>query len=102
VTNTSNRAAKAVSLRNPLPPGFVIARLSKGAKFTKATNTWSLGNIAAGQSKTVSVKLRIDRAATGSKCVSGRATANNADPATGRSCTRILVVAGVSNVPVTG
>lgn len=102
VTNTSDRTARAVSLRNPLPSGFVIAKLGKGAKFTKATNTWSLGNIAAGQSKTVSVTLRIDRAAKGSKCVSGRATANNADPASGRSCTRILVVAGVSNVPVTG
>ena len=102
VTNTSGHTAKAVNLRSPLPSGLVIARLSKGAKFTKATNTWSLGNIAAGGSKTVSVKLRIDRNAKGSKCVSGRATANNADPASGRSCTRILAVAGVSNIPVTG
>jgi uncharacterized repeat protein (TIGR01451 family) len=102
VTNTSGQTATSVTLRNPIPAGFVIAQRTMGARLAKATNTWSFGDLAAGTSTTVTVKLRVDRAARGSKCVTGRATAANADPADGRSCTRILRVAGVTRVPVTG
>ena len=102
VTNTSGRTAKSVVLRNPLPGGVAIASRSKGARFSKATNTWSFGNIAPSASRTVSVRLRLDRDARGSKCLTGTATAVNASPATGRRCTTVLRVAGVAVAPVTG
>ncbi len=102
VTNTSPNTALGVVLRNPLPGGLTLAQRIKGARLSKATNTWTFGDMAAGASRTVSVRLRVDRSIQGLRCLSGVAVASNAPRVNGRACTRILAVAGVSRVPVTG
>lgn len=102
VRNTSTRTAKDVKLNNPLPSGFAVASLSRGVRFAKATNTWSLGNIAVGASKSVTVRLRLSSDISGKRCLTGFATASNASRANGARCTNVLAVAGVSLIPVTG
>ncbi len=103
VTNRGTGDALDVVLRDVLPRSFSVFRNARGASVSKGAVRWSIGTLAPGQSRTVSATFRIDRSATGRRCNTAIATPSNGAVATGRRCTRIAAVAGVSRTPrVTG
>jgi uncharacterized repeat protein (TIGR01451 family) len=102
VTNRSKIAARNVVLRDLLPSGFSVSGKIKGASISKGRISWKVGTLAAGKSKTVSVKLRIDRSVGGRRCNSAVATAGNANTVRDAQCTRIAAVAGALQPAVTG
>lgn len=102
VTNRSKIAARSVVLRDLLPSGFSVSGKVKGAGINKGRVTWKVGSLAAGKSKTVIVKLRIDRNVGGRRCNKAVATAGNATTVRDSQCTRIAAVAGALQPAVTG
>lgn len=103
VRNTGTAIARTVRLRDNLPSGMsMAARPTGNAKLRHGRVTWTLGDIGAGASRTVVMKVRIDRAVSGRRCNTVTATSVDAPAATGRACVTILRVAGASQVPITG
>lgn len=102
VTNRSKIAARNVVLRDVLPSGFSVSGKVKGAGISKGRVTWKVGSLAAGKSKTVIVKFRIDRNVGGRRCNQAVATAGNATTVRDAQCTRIAAVVGALQPAVTG
>jgi uncharacterized repeat protein (TIGR01451 family) len=102
VANRSRIAARNVVLRDLLPSGFSVSGKVKGAGISQGRITWKVGTLAAGKSKTVSVKFRVDRNVGGRRCNRAVATAGNAGTARASQCTRIAAVAGAVEPAVTG
>lgn len=102
VRNTSKLAARGVSLRDALPGGMTLASPARGARLRSGAVVWSIGTLAPGASRTVTVKVRIDRSVGGRRCNTAVATASNAGTARGIACTRIRAVAGAVEPAVTG
>jgi uncharacterized repeat protein (TIGR01451 family) len=103
VRNTSANPAASVVVSDLLPRGYTVLRRPAGAKYVKGKLVWSIGTLAPGASKTIKVPLRIDKSAAGTRCNTARASAGNAPSVTARACTKVLRVAGVTQVPrVTG
>jgi len=89
VKNTSAVAATNVVLTDTPPSALVIGAAPTGSTLTGRTLTWKLGNIGAGDSKTVTVMLGLKATAKGTTCNNANATAANATAARGRSCVRV-------------
>jgi uncharacterized repeat protein (TIGR01451 family) len=102
VTNRSKIAARNVVLRDILPSGFSVSGKLKGASISKGRISWKVGTLAPGKSRTVGVKLRIDRSVGGRRCNQAVATAGNAKTVRDTQCTRIAAVAGAVEPGVTG
>lgn len=102
VRNSSSTAATSVRLADIIPSGMSLAGPVKGASVSSGRITWTIGRLAAGASRTVSVSLRIDRSIGGRRCNTATATASNAGTARDSACTRIRAVAGVVAPAVTG
>lgn len=101
VRNTNaTTAATAVVVSDLLPVGYSVAQRPKGTKFLKGKLVWNLGTLAAGASKTVKVKIRLDRSAAGTRCNTGVASAGNAPTVRARACTRVLAVLGAARTPI--
>jgi len=101
--NTSAQGATSVVLRDVLPAGYSFYKVPKGASLVKGKLVWNVGDFAAGAKKTVKVRVKVGRTVTGTRCNTAVASAANAATARSRACTKILAVAGASNVPsVTG
>ena len=98
-TNPTN-AAVSVVVSDLLPVGYSVAQRPKGTKFLKGRLVWNLGTLAAGASKTVKVKIRLDRSAAGTRCNTGVASAGNAPTVRARACTRVLAVLGAARLPI--
>ncbi len=98
-TNPTN-AATSVVVSDLLPVGYSVAQRPKGTKFLKGRLVWNLGTLAAGASKTVKVKIRLDRSAAGTRCNTGVASAGNAPTVRARACTRVLAVLGAARLPI--
>lgn len=103
VRNTSANPAAAVVVSDLLPGGYTVLRRPAGASYVKGRLVWSIGTLAPGKSKTIKVPLRIDKSAAGTRCNTARASAGNARTVSARACTKVLRVAGATQVPrVTG
>ena len=61
VKNTSAVVASAVTLRDLLPAGYSVAKPPKGARFVKGKLVINLGDLAAGASVTIRIRVRLDR-----------------------------------------
>ncbi len=57
IKNVGQTVAKAVTLSQPLPAGLEMVRSSAPAEQADGVYTWDLGELAAGESKTVTVHL---------------------------------------------
>lgn len=102
VRNNSSSAAKGVRIRDILPGGMSLVSTPKGASFAKGRVTWNIGTLAARATRTVTVKVRIDRTVGGRRCNTALASASNAGPVRKLSCVRIRAVAGAVAPAVTG
>jgi uncharacterized repeat protein (TIGR01451 family) len=102
VKNTGKVTAKRVVLKDVLPGGFVLAGKAKGATLRAGTLTWTGADIAPGQTKSVTLRVRVDRTISGRRCNLGMATADNADAVRDTACTKINAVKAAIQPAVTG
>jgi uncharacterized repeat protein (TIGR01451 family) len=102
VRNVGTTTATAVMLTDVLPAGYSFATRPAGATMTKGRLMSNIGDLAAGEAKTLRIRVRIDRNLTGTRCNTAVGSAVNAPRATGRACTGIVRVLGVSVPTVTG
>lgn len=102
VRNNSSSAAKGVRISDILPGGMSLVSTPKGASFAKGRVTWNIGTLAARATRTVTVKVRIDRTVGGRRCNTASASASNAGTVRKASCVRIRAVAGAVAPAVTG
>lgn len=103
LTNTSAVAVTGVVLRDILPPGLSVLKVPKGATLKKGVVTWSVGALAPGAAKTVALRVRIDRGASGTRCNRASATGVDVTLVKAAACTAIRAVAGAVRLPpVTG
>lgn len=58
-SNTGRSVALRAALRDPLPPGATFVSATNGGTFDGTAVNWSLGNLGAGASGTVSVTVRV-------------------------------------------
>ena len=80
VHNKGTEAAKDVSICDALPGNMTFVARPNRARLVRGGACFSLGTLAAGQSKTVKVTVRIDRTAqTGSVVNRATATTSNAN-----------------------
>ncbi|WP_439624505.1 SdrD B-like domain-containing protein [Gemmata sp.] len=62
VRNDGPIAATGVSVLDQLPAGFTFVRSSAGAAYNSATGTWTVGSLAVGGSRTMTITARVTAA----------------------------------------
>ena len=103
VTNTGAVTAQNVIMRDQIPVSLSLAVKTPGVKLVKGQIEVQVGNLAPGASKTVTVKFRVDRRASGFRTNTATASATNAPTVRDSVRTRIIKIAGRIIVPkVTG
>jgi uncharacterized repeat protein (TIGR01451 family) len=102
VTNVGKASAKDVALRDIVPSSMSLERRAKGVRLSNGNMSWSLGALAPGRSRTVSVVARVDASAKGSRCNTAVATASNAATVRGGACTLIAALPRKVTPAVTG
>ncbi len=100
VRNIGTATARNVRICDRIPSGFSFVR-ARGAQVRGGQACWNVGNLNAGQSRTVRITLRANTA--GNRTNIATARADNANRVTGRARVRILAVIGSPSIPkVTG
>lgn len=74
VKNVGQALAKDVQLRQPLPKGVELVRASMPAEQADGVCSWNLGDLASGESKTVTVHLMAAEAGTMNLAASAKAS----------------------------
>ena len=103
ITNTGTVAAENVVMRDPLPNGMALAAKSEAVQLVKGVVTVTVGTLQPGASKTLLIKVRIDRTASGKRNNVATASASNATTVRDNARIKIIKIAGQVNIPkVTG
>ena len=103
VTNTGTVTATNVVIRDKVPTSMSLAKKTPGVTLVKGQVVINIGDLAPGASKTVKVKFRIDRSASGTRTNTATASATNARTVKDSAKTRIVQVGGRIIIPgVTG
>lgn len=101
VTNTGGATATGVTLSDTPARAMQWRAVPTGAKVSGATATWTIGDLAAGESVSKIVRMRMRLTATGRSCNTALATATGLDQAQARACVTV-VAARRPATPVTG
>ena len=103
ITNTGTVAAENVVMRDRLPNGMALAAKSEAVQLVKGVVTVTVGTLQPGASKTLLIKVRIDRTAFGKRNNVASASASNATTVRDNARIKIIKIAGQVNIPrVTG
>ncbi|HJZ61908.1 MAG TPA: hypothetical protein VKD47_07135, partial [Miltoncostaeaceae bacterium] len=89
VRNRGKVRARSVVMRDILPPSMSLPGKTATVKLSKGTAVVSLGNLAPGASKTIKIRVRIDRGVSGLR--TNVATASAANAATVRASARTVI-----------
>jgi len=101
VTNDGGATATGVTLADTPARAMQWRAVPSGAKVSGSTATWTIGDLAPGQSVSKVVRMRMRTSATGRSCNTAVATATGLDQARARACVRV-VAARRPATPVTG
>jgi len=103
VTNTGSATADNVIMRDRIPTSMSLAVKTPGVKLVKGQIEVQVGTLAPGQSKTITVKFRVDRRASGFRTNTAVASASNAPTVRDSVRTRVIKIAARVVAPrVTG
>ncbi len=103
VTNAGSVTADNVIMRDRIPPSMSLATKTPGVKLVKGQIEVQIGTLAPGASKTIIVKFRVDRRASGVRTNTAVASASNAPTVRDSARTRVIkIVARVQPPRVTG
>ena len=100
ITNTGAITAVNVVMRDRLPNGMALAVKPVGVQLIKGAVSFTVGDLAPGASKTILLKVRIDRTAKGNRNNIASASASNAPLVRDNARTRIITIAGQIRIPV--
>ena len=100
ITNAGTVTATNVAMRDLLPGGMALAAKPAGVRLVKGVVTFTVGDLAPGASRTILLKVRIDRTASGLRNNVAIASATNAPPVRDNARTRIARAVGRVRVPV--
>ncbi len=100
ITNSGTITAQNVIMRDRLPTGIALAAKPAGIQFVKGVVTVSVGDLGPGASKTLLLKVRIDRTAAGTRTNVATASASNAPQVRDSARTRIITVSGRIRTPI--
>ena len=100
VTNTGAVAAQDVVVRDVIPAGMTLAAKPAGVQLVKGQVVVQIGTLAPGESKTITLKFRIDRNVGGTRVNVATASASNAPTVRDTARTRIARISGVVRVPI--
>ncbi len=103
VTNTGTITAQNVVMRDKIPTSMSLAKRTAGVQLVRGVVVVRIGTLAPGASKTVRVRFRVDRRASGLRTNTATASATNARTVRDSARTRIIRVGGQVVIPgVTG
>lgn len=103
VTNTGSATADNVVMRDRIPTSMSLAVKTPGVKLVKGQIEVQIGTLAPGASKTITVKFRVDRRASGFRTNTAIASASNAPSVRDSVRTRVIRIAARVVAPrVTG
>ena len=100
ITNTGTITAVNVVMLDRLPNGMALAVKPVGVQLIKGAVSFTVGDLAPGASKTILLKVRIDRTAKGNRNNVATASATNAPLVRDNARTRIITIAGQIRIPV--
>ena len=100
ITNTGTITAQNVVMRDRLPSGMALAAKSAGVRLVKGVVTFTAGDLAPGASKTILLRVRIDRTAAGTRNNVATASASNAPQVRDNARTRIIRLTGQTRIPI--
>ena len=100
ITNSGTITAQNVIMRDRLPNGIALAAKPAGIQFVKGVVTVSVGDLGPGASKTLLLKVRIDRTAAGARTNVATASASNAPQVRDSARTRIITISGRIRTPI--
>jgi uncharacterized repeat protein (TIGR01451 family) len=100
ITNTGTVTANSVVMRDRLPAGMALASKAGGVQLVKGSAVVNVGDLAPGASKTIVLKVRIDRTAAGTRTNVATASAANALQVRDSARTKIVRVAGGARIPI--
>jgi uncharacterized repeat protein (TIGR01451 family) len=100
ITNTGTIDAQNVVMRDKLPGGMALAAKPVGVQLIKGAVVFSVGNLAPGASKTILLKVRIDRTAAGTRNNVATASASNALQVRDNARTRIAKIVARVRIPI--
>ena len=92
ITNTGKVTADNVIMRDRIPASMSLAVKTPGVKLVKGQIEVQVGTLAPGASKTITVKFRIDRRATGSRTNTAIASAANAPTVRDSARTKVIKI----------
>lgn len=98
VSNPGGVAAAGVSVLNDIPQGLSYLNSTPAATSSGPRLQWDLGELAAGQLRSIEVNLRADQAGTFNNC----ATANTGEGLTAQNCVSTTVTVPSLDVTING
>lgn len=98
VSNPGGVAAAGVSVMNEIPEGLSFINSTPEASLNGPRLQWALGELPAGQLRSIEVNLRADRAGTFNNC----ATANTGEGLTAQNCVTTTVTVPSLDVSING
>lgn len=101
VTNTGGATATGVTLSDTPARAMQWRAVPSGAKVSGSTATWNIGDLAAGQSVSKVVRMRMRLTASGRSCNTAVASATGLEQVRDRACVTV-VAARRPATPVTG
>ena len=100
ITNTGTITANNVVMRDRLPSGMALAAKPVGVQLTKGAVVFTVGNLAPGASKTITLRVRIDRTAAGTRNNVATASAANALQVRDNARTKIARIGAKTRLPI--
>ena len=101
LTNTGGATATGVTLVDTPARSMQWRAVPRGAKVSGRTATWAIGDLAAGQSVTKVVRMRMRLSASGRSCNTVVATATGLEQSRARACVTVTAARRPAT-PVTG
>ena len=100
ITNTGTITAQNVVMRDRLPNGMALAAKPAGVQLLKGAIVFTVGDLAPGASKTILLKVRIDRTASGTRNNVATASAANALQVLDNARTKIARIVAKTRLPI--
>ena len=100
ITNTGTITARNVVMRDRLPNGMALAAKPAGVQLLKGAIVFTVGDLAPGASKTILLKVRIDRTASGTRNNVATASAANALQVLDNARTKIARIVAKTRLPI--
>lgn len=102
VTNTGATVARGLTVTDQLPAGMSLAAVPAGASLRGGRVVWTVASLAAGATRTLTLKVRLDADITGRRCNTATASTPGVRRAASTTCTMVRAIPRTLLPAVTG